>query len=60
MAKRMTPGMLRKIYLGQVANGVKRRTLQTVFLAVLSTLAMALLDAAKDDEASDEDELFRE
>ncbi len=32
MAKRMTPGMLRKVYLGQVANGLneqpKRRNLQ--------------------------------
>ena len=60
MAKRMTPGMLRKVYLGQVANGLKRRTFQTVFFAVISTLAMALLDATEDDNASDTDELFRE
>lgn len=60
MAKRMTPTMLRNVYLGQVAKGLKRRTFQTVFLTVLSTLAMSILDAAKDDDASDANELFRE
>ena len=47
MAKRMTVHQLRKVYLGEVANGFKRRTFHTIFLAILSTLGLAMLDAAK-------------
>lgn len=60
MAKRFKVKEVRNAYLGNVVNTVKDKTIGAIFLAIIAAGATILLDALKNDEASDEEELFRE
>lgn len=60
MAKRFKVKEVRNAYLGNIVNTVKDKTIGAIFLAIIAAGATILLDALKNDEASDEEELFRE
>ena len=60
MAKRFKVKEVRNAYLGNIVNTVKDKTIGAIFLAIIAAGATILLDALKHDEASDEEELFRE
>lgn len=60
MAKRFKVKEVRNAYLGNIVNTVKDKTIGAIFLAIIAAGATILLDALKNDEASDQEELFRE
>lgn len=60
MAKRYKNKELRNAYLGNIVHTAKERTFTAIFLAIVAAGASVLLNALKNDETSDEEELFRE
>ncbi|MEE0434966.1 MAG: hypothetical protein UDB11_06135 [Peptococcaceae bacterium] len=59
MAKKYKNKELRNAYLGSIAHTAKERTFTAVFLAIIAAGASVLLNALKNDEASDDEEVFR-
>lgn len=60
MAKKFKNKELRNAYLSNILNTFKNRVSGAVFLAIIAAGASILLDAVKNDDASDEAEIFRE
>lgn len=60
MAKRYKNNELRGALLGNFVNTAKERTTGAIFLGIIAAGASILLGALKNDQAADEEEIFRE
>lgn len=60
MAKRYKNNELRRALLGNFVNTAKDRTISAIFLGIIAAGASILLGALKNDQAADEEEIFRE
>lgn len=60
MAKRYKNNELRRAFLGNVFTTAKERTISAIFLGIIAAGASILLGALKNDQAADEEEIFRE
>ncbi len=60
MAKKYKNSELRNAYLGNILNTVKEKTFGAIFLGVVAAGLSVLLNAVKNDESSDDQEIFRE
>ncbi len=60
MAKKFKIKEVRQAYLGSVVSSVKEKTFSAMFLAIAAAGLSVLLNALKDDDDADNQEIFRE
>ncbi len=59
MAQKITTKQLRHIYLNEAKKDIKRKTLQTFFIALVAIFSVYFTDAATNHSLSDEKESFK-
>lgn len=59
MAKKLTTKQLRHLYLNEVGKDIKKKILQTIFIALVAVLSIYFSDVTDNNSISDNQEIFK-